>query len=171
MPNACFVGCARKTEEQAAEHLEEMINRDIVHGGTQTGGYAFGRGGNGSGQQRRGSEADSMEEKYHLVKQPAEAGGSGYIGGVPAVKHTNGQTYSPKTTAGTRTGNGYARITFIDFAEQETFSKITRYAYTGGMQTYTVPKTGVYKIEAWGAIGGSGFDSVSASFRRSRRIF
>ena len=28
-------------------------------------------------------------------------------------------------------------------------------AYTGGAQTFTVPATGVYKLEAWGAQGGS----------------
>lgn len=43
------------------------------------------------------------------------AGGSGYIGGVPAFKHTNGTTYSPSTSAGQKAGNGYAKITFVAF--------------------------------------------------------
>ncbi|MDD3187314.1 MAG: glycine-rich protein [Bacilli bacterium] len=31
---------------------------------------------------------------------------------------------------------------------------ITNFAYTGGIQTFTVPATGTYKIEVWGAQGG-----------------
>ncbi|MDD6224594.1 MAG: glycine-rich protein [bacterium] len=34
-------------------------------------------------------------------------------------------------------------------------SLVTDYGYTGGMQTYTVPATGTYKIELWGASGGN----------------
>ena len=44
-----------------------------------------------------------------------EVGGSGYIGGVPAFKHTNVTTYSPTTTAGQKSGNGQAKITFAAF--------------------------------------------------------
>jgi len=37
-----------------------------------------------------------------------------------------------------------------------TKSIITDFAYTGSAQTYTVPQTGKYKLEVWGAQGGSG---------------
>lgn len=30
------------------------------------------------------------------------------------------------------------------------------FAYTGGMQSFTVPQKGIYKLEVWGAQGGSG---------------
>ena len=40
------------------------------------------------------------------------AGGSGYIGGVPSFAY-NGVTYAPSTTAGSRAGNGAARITYV----------------------------------------------------------
>ena len=30
------------------------------------------------------------------------------------------------------------------------------YAYTGGMQSFTAPQKGIYKLEAWGAQGGAG---------------
>lgn len=49
------------------------------------------------------------------MKLVAGGGGSGYIGGVPAFKHSNGITYSPSTSNGNRSGNGYAAITFITF--------------------------------------------------------
>lgn len=39
------------------------------------------------------------------------AGGSGYIGGVPSFTY-NGTTYTPSTSNGRRSGNGYAKITF-----------------------------------------------------------
>ncbi|MDO4996174.1 MAG: glycine rich domain-containing protein [Bacilli bacterium] len=47
------------------------------------------------------------------------------------------------------TGNGYAKFTNTDTNETYTFS------YTGGSQTFTAPKSATYKIEAWGAQGGS----------------
>ena len=31
------------------------------------------------------------------------------------------------------------------------------FAYTGGAQTFTVPETGTYKLEVWGAQGGTGY--------------
>ena len=37
-----------------------------------------------------------------------------------------------------------------------TKSIITDFAYTGSAQTYTVPQTGKYKLEVWGAQGGIG---------------
>lgn len=40
-------------------------------------------------------------------------GGSGYIGGVPAITF-KGQTYSPSTENGIRSGNGLATITYVD---------------------------------------------------------
>lgn len=39
-------------------------------------------------------------------------GGSGYTGGVPSLTH-GGATYSPSMSIGQRSGNGYAKITFI----------------------------------------------------------
>ncbi len=34
------------------------------------------------------------------------------------------------------------------------------FAYTGAVQTYTIPTSGTYKLEVWGAQGGSGYGSV-----------
>ena len=38
------------------------------------------------------------------------------------------------------------------------------YDYTGGEQIFTVPKTGTYKIETWGAQGGTGSDSGNGGY-------
>ena len=75
-------------------------------GGTQTGGAAFGAGA-ANGRRRR--------FLWWIWSLTVHGGGSGYIGGVPSFKHTNGTTYSPSTTAGQRSGNGFAKITFITF--------------------------------------------------------
>lgn len=41
-----------------------------------------------------------------------------------------------------------------------TFIPVT-FNYTGGLQYYTVPYTGTYRLEAWGAQGGNGFKNDS----------
>ena len=33
-----------------------------------------------------------------------------------------------------------------------------KFGYTGGIQAYTIPTTGLYKLEVWGAAGGDGYD-------------
>lgn len=40
----------------------------------------------------------------------------------------------------------------------------TNFAYTGNIQTYTVPSTGKYKLEVWGAQGGSGDSDVHGGY-------
>ncbi|GHU08160.1 hypothetical protein FACS189431_3910 [Alphaproteobacteria bacterium] len=45
-------------------------------------------------------------------------------------------------------GNGYARITY-------TTPVVEEFDYTGAVQTWTVPIAGNYKLEVWGAQGGS----------------
>src|SRR5574344_1887815 len=44
-------------------------------------------------------------------------------------------------------GSGYARITYVD-------PNVTHFFYTNATQTYSVPSTGKYRIELWGATGG-----------------
>lgn len=46
--------------------------------------------------------------------------------------------------------NGKARCIFSPLA----IGTIFNYAYTGGIQTFTVPATGLYSLETWGAKGG-----------------
>jgi len=40
---------------------------------------------------------------------------------------------------------------------------IYNFDYTGGEQTFIVPKTGTYKLETWGAQGGSWYDSCNSN--------
>ena len=59
--------------------------------------------------------AEVSTEAAEVIGVQAGGGGSGYIGGVPSFKHTNGTTYSPSTTAGQKAGHGQAKITFVSF--------------------------------------------------------
>lgn len=70
-------------------------------GGTQTSGYAFGQGGPGAGGGLFGGHGGT-----------SCAGGSGYIGGVPAITY-KGTSYSPQTTNGVNSGDGRATITLV----------------------------------------------------------
>ena len=50
-------------------------------------------------------------------------------------------------------GDGYARITNL------ATNAIYNYAYTGTVSNFTVPETGNYKIEVWGASGGDNYSN------------
>ena len=50
-------------------------------------------------------------------------------------------------------GHGYAKITFGTPAST---SLVSDFSYTGGVQTFVAPKSGIYQLETWGAQGGSG---------------
>ena len=52
------------------------------------------------------------------------------------------------------------KVNKISRTEKKTYNGLTvwNYDYTGGEQTFTVPTTGTYKLEVWGAQGGS-YDS------------
>ena len=50
----------------------------------------------------------------------------------------------------------YDTETYLEcIKEDENVGKVWNYDYTGGEQTFTVPTTGTYKLEIWGAQGGS----------------
>lgn len=82
-------------------------------GGTQTSGYAFGRGEDATATGSYSEIGGGGGGLYGGQKNGPAGGGSGYIGGVPAVTY-KGVTYSPSTTAGQWDGgNGKAKITRI----------------------------------------------------------
>ena len=56
--------------------------------------------------------------------------------------------------------NGYAKVTYIG-AKLSTTKVVWRYRYTGSAQEFTAPKAGSYKIELWGAQGGTYNDSTT----------
>ena len=50
----------------------------------------------------------------------------------------------------------YDTETYLEcIKEDENVGKVWNYDYTGGEQTFTVPTTGTYKLETWGAQGYS----------------
>ena len=61
-------------------------------------------------------------------------------------------TYDESGVMTGNSGNGYAKITKVD---SETSSKAKKFYYTGKEETYAVPEDGTYKLETWGAQGGS----------------
>ncbi len=75
-------------------------------------------------------------------------------------------TRSGMNFAGWTGSNGTTKQTTVSIAKGSTGNKsytanwspvttVNNYSYTGGIQTYTVPVTGTYKLEVWGAQGGS----------------
>lgn len=63
-------------------------------------------------------------------------------------------------TINSTSGNKYAVASTVTLSTNTTFyaswiSPPVNFAYTGSTQSYTIPTTGVYKIEAWGADGGA----------------
>ena len=155
-----------------------------VLGGTQTQGYAFGlgqtaigsdtenvisfaqSGRNGGGGGFYGGYAQQGVESYTAC-QPG-GGGSGYIANSYLYdKHMtcyNCQTSddeSTKTISNTcsdsnptadcsKQGDGFAKITLVETIPEYTFD------YTGESQEFVAPYNGLYKVELWGASGGSG---------------
>ena len=70
------------------------------------------------------------------------------------VTYSNGSTLT-QSIAGTWTaGNIYT------YNISKTIP-VANFAYTGSVQTYTVPLTGTYKLEVWGAQGGQGTQTTS----------
>lgn len=82
----------------------------IGTGGTQTSGYAFGKGGPKYDSAGLGCSGGGY---YGGIPSSAGAGGgSGWIGGVPEITY-KGTTYNPSTSNGANAGNGKATISFI----------------------------------------------------------
>lgn len=109
----------------------------------------------------------------HTITASAGTGGSISPSGTIEVNHGSTQTY----TIATNSGYGISDVlvdgisvgavtsyTFEGISSAHTISvsfvlvEDTSFGYTGGVQTYTVPVTGIYKLETWGA-GGSNFSS------------
>ncbi|MBD9114938.1 hypothetical protein EGP95_04060, partial [bacterium] len=61
--------------------------------------------------------------------------------------------------------------------EDENVGKVWNYDYTGGEQTFTVPTTGTYKLETWGAAGGGaqagfgGYSTGNVTLSTNEKIF
>ena len=73
-----------------------------------------------------------------------------------SYSHSTNDISEEATSKNAKIGNGYARITYVD-ESNDTCSNgdITNIDYTGEEYVYNVPCTGKYKLEVWGAQGGS----------------
>ena len=97
----------------------------------------------------------------------ASSGRYQYYQGSTSKSTSNTATYQ---YTGLAAGTGYTfKVIVKDKAgntSEKTLSvttkaKVTNFAYTGAQQTFTVPQTGKYKLEVWGAQGGSGQDDTN----------
>ena len=61
-----------------------------------------------------------------------------------------------ETMIGNR-GNGFARITYIPYTESIDYTCVKK------VQTFTAPVDGIYKLEAWGASGGTAYQPENLS--------
>lgn len=77
-------------------------------GGGSGGGDSFGNGGSGSSGAGGGGWSGGKNGGWGTPG----GGGSGYTSGVPSFTY-NGTTYAPSMSNGKRSGNGYAKITFV----------------------------------------------------------
>lgn len=90
-------------------------NSSMAIGGTQTSGYAFGRGGSIVGDYSYGACSGCGSGFYggtYWNAYCSGSGGSSWIGGVPTIEFKE-QTYSPMTESGANNGDGYAIITYV----------------------------------------------------------
>ena len=81
-------------------------------GGSGAAAGSFGTGGSGSSY--RYSGGGGLYGGSSGYESCGASGGSGYIGGVPEIEY-NGVTYSPSTSNGVNSSNGYAKITLIKY--------------------------------------------------------
>jgi len=159
----------------------------IGYGGTQTAGGAskieagsFGQGGNAStssSSRGGGGGAGYYGGGSGYKNGAAGGGGSGYIANNSIYNkymvcydcETSSElatlTYSlanvsemPKSNY-SKMGNGYAKITFVNETEEK-----QEYDFLGIERNYTITTSGVYKLEVWGAQGGSYNDEYHGGY-------
>lgn len=143
-----------------------------------TGGAgSFGVGGDGLAKPKQGYSADSGPSGGGgwyggggVTYAGGAGGGSGYIGGVTDGETIAGNKTMPNPNGGTmvgKSGHGYARITLVPETGSsgsggEPMEEPVNFTYTGSVQTWTVPSSGRYKLEVWGAEGGNGYNQGPA---------
>ena len=129
----------------------------VGKGGTQTTGASFGQGANNGSNGPGGGGGFYGGTSSNTYR--GAGGGSGYVGelleaetyGYDGTVSEEAQSYSAKQ------GNGYARITYIGNRETPTITTVGNSIVFERPTHYTVniTKTGNYKLEVWGAQGGT----------------
>ena len=132
-----------------------------------------------------GSFGQGGSNEYLDAACQAAGGGGGYYGGSSGMYYGSsggggsgwtGTLTNANTIVGTSTitepsgssatghaGNGYARITLVSSSDRFSLEamcnnikgKTWKYQYTGNVQEFEAPCDGEYKLEVWGAQGGS----------------
>ena len=167
--------------------------------GNQTSGNAFGLGQNGTTAWSAGSGGGLYGGKSG--KHSGGAGGSGYIGNTNLINKSmycynctmstaeSTKTFSTTCTNTTATancskqGNGYAKIVYIGSNENNIPDEVYYtydYSYTGEQQIFTAPLDGYYKLEVWGAQGGTvtsyrggygGYSSGAVALKKGDKLY
>ena len=135
-------------------------------GGGGGAGYYGGGGGNGIAGGGGGSSYISGYEGCSSIEEESTV--NNIIHNGSKYHYSNNYFINTLITSGTNTGNGKATIKLVSKEENttsEVLSKINKntfnYYYSGNgifngrYQIFEVPKSGTYKIEAWGAAGGT----------------
>ena len=158
---------------KGADHLNTSDSGGAGGGGWYGGGSSIQGGGSGSG----GSGYIGNERLYNKIMYCNNCEESQDINTRTVV--TNSYSTEPKSNAGKKE-NGYSRITLVQrtvnrtkltldftFEEYVNGNEYT-FGYTGSEQSFTIPKTGIYQIEVWGAQGATNeytsFDNISGGF-------
>lgn len=126
--------------------IEGIAKSGCGLGGGQDYGYALGRG-----------------ESVSFTTDTGGAGG-GYFGGF-VTNHNNGgagggSSYiepgatEPILANNSNNGDGKVRLGLVSHENREGLSQT--FGYTGAVQEWTVPESGEYRLEVWGASGGDG---------------
>ena len=183
-------GSSWNTQGGAGGGLKGLTNRARAVPGTQTSGYKFGIGQNGSGVGNSNGVAGAGGGYYggttsdYADDCEAGAGGSSFVSGYlgcdaiaenstennivhtgQSIHYSNKKFVDAEILDGTNSKiekmeNGCAKITFLG---EEYQVKVTKFTFTGNYQEFNVETTGYYKIECIGARGGSSIASGSKS--------
>ena len=133
-----------KNSEGAWKAIEGVSSSGCGLGGSQTSGYALGRGESVSYTTDTGGAGGGYYGGYVTNHNNGGAGGgSGYI---------SGSVENGTTLAGVNYGEGKVRLQLVEHENETTYQQA--YGYTGSTQTWTAPEDGEYRFELWGAQGG-----------------
>ena len=99
----------------------------------------------------------SSSSAYPIIQyEYSSDGGSTYISSTSSSYTFSGLSFGTTYNIVVRVLNsGNKTVTSSSKSQTTTIPSASTFAYTGNYQTYTVPSTGKYKLEVWGAQGGS----------------
>ena len=152
------INARRDSDNRGWRAIDGVARSGCGLGGTQTSGYAFGRGETISFNTDTGGAGGGWYGGYVTNHNNAGAGGgSGYV--------NNTEASSGMTSVGGNKDQGKVTIQLVQ--HEHTNATSHAFDYTGDVQTWTVDETGEYLLEAWGAQGGmynQGFEGGKGAY-------